>query len=71
MSLHNFVGVKSILNGVPRFAFRQQRGSGYTLGAGKLQHHLRLDKLVLDCPAGHEQTGCDSRAVLPDPFQHS
>ena len=71
VGLHNFVRVIGVLNGVPRLAFRQERGSGYTLGLRKLQHHLRLDKLVPHCASGHEQPRCDSRAVLPDRFQHA
>ena len=44
---------------------------GHTLGARKLLHHLPLDKVVLHCASGHQQTRCHSGVVLPDRFQNA
>ena len=71
MSLHNFVRVISVLNGVPRLAFGKNCIGGHTLGPRKLLHHLGLDKLVLHCASGHQQTRCNSGVVLPDRFQYA
>ncbi len=37
----------------------------------KLLHHLGLDKLVLHCASGHQQTRCDSGVVLADRFHYA
>ena len=71
MSLHDFVGVISVLNGVAGLAFGKNGIGGHALGERKLLHHLRFDKLVLDCASGHHQTRCDSSVVLPNRFQYA
>ena len=71
MRLHDFVGIESVLQGIARLRFGNERICGDSLGEGELTHHFALRKAVFDGASAQQQPGCGSGTILADALEHA